>query len=73
MAGKKRFYKDVAVALVDGAMAVHLDGRDLRSPAGTMLSLPNPTMAEAMAGEWAAQKDESVRPACHVQSGCHSD
>ena len=58
MAGKKRFYKDVAVASVDGTWRVHLDGRDVYSPAGTILSLPNPTMAEAVAGEWAVQEDE---------------
>lgn len=61
MAGKKRFYKDVAVTPADGKWRVQLDGRDLRSPAGTMLSLPNPAMAEAVAGEWAAQEDE-IRP-----------
>ena len=58
MAGKKRFYRDVEVAPVDGTWRVHLDGRDVRSPAGVVLSLPNPTMAEAVAGEWAAQEDE---------------
>ena len=58
MAGKKRFYKDVLVAPVDETWRVYLDGRDVRSPAGTMLSLPNPTMAEAVAGEWAAQEDK---------------
>ena len=62
MAGKKRFYKDVAVAPVDGVWRVQLDGRDLRSPAGTMLSLPNPALADAVAGEWAAQEDE-ISPA----------
>ena len=58
MASKKRFYRDVAVAPVDGTWRVHLDGRDVRSPAGVVLSLPNPTMAEAVAGEWAAQEDK---------------
>ena len=60
MASKKRFYKDVAVAPVDGIWRVQLDGRDVRSPAGTVLSLPNSTMADAVAGEWAAQEDDII-------------
>ncbi len=40
---------------------VLLDGRPLRTPAGRTLLLPNPGLAAAIAGEWAAQ-GERIEP-----------
>lgn len=62
MLGKiKRFYKAVAIAAQDGGVAVTLDGRAIRTPAGQPLRLPAAALAEAVAAEWQAQGD-TVEP-----------
>ena len=58
----RRFYKQAAaVALEDGGHGVALDGRPVRTPAGARLAVPAAALAEAIAGEWAAQAEE-IRP-----------
>ena len=58
----KRFYKDAsASAAADGGYTVLLDGKAVKTPKRAMLSLPNLPLAEAIAEEWAAQK-EDVNP-----------
>lgn len=57
----KRFYKEVAVALQAGGLAVTLDGRPIKTPAKAALVVPARALAEAVAEEWRAQGDE-VRP-----------
>lgn len=54
----KRFYKEAAVASVDGGFAVELDGRAVKTPAGRALVLPTRLLAEAVAAEWNAQGDD---------------
>lgn len=54
----KRFWKLATVAERDGSFAVELDGRPVRTPAKTLLSLPTRPMAEAVAAEWDAQEKE---------------
>ncbi|TVR99259.1 MAG: ATPase [Rhodospirillales bacterium] len=62
MNGGKRFYRDAVAAPADaGGFVVLLDGRPIRTPAGQRLRLPVPALAEAVAGEWAAQED-LIRP-----------
>ena len=51
----KRFYKEAASALRDGAYAVLLDGRTVRTPAAGTLALPTDTAAQLVAAEWAGQ------------------
>ncbi len=58
MAVKKRFYKSVTIEKSAGFWRVQLDGRDLKSPAGTLLSLPTSDLASAIADEWQAQDEE---------------
>jgi chaperone required for assembly of F1-ATPase len=58
----KRFYKEAAVAAVDGGFAIRLDGREVRTPAKAPLVLPSAALAEAVAAEWAAQ-GEHIAPA----------
>lgn len=53
----KRFYTDVAVAEEEGAYAIHLDGRPVRTPARASLRVPSRPVAEAIAAEWARQGD----------------
>ena len=56
MAAKKRFYKSVLLA--DDGLSIQLDGRNLRSPAGSLLRLPTKSLASAIADEWRAQGDD---------------
>ncbi len=58
----KRFYRDVTVAAQDGAFAIHLDGRPVRTPAKTVLTLPTAGAAGMVAAEWRAQGD-TIEPA----------
>ena len=58
MAAKKRFYRSVELVTYDSGFLVQLDGRDVRSPAGTLLHLPKSALATAIADEWQAQSDE---------------
>ncbi|MGD0144111.1 MAG: ATP12 family protein [Rhizomicrobium sp.] len=53
-----RFYKVVAVAEHDGHFVVHLDGKPVKTPHRAILALPNRSLAEAVADEWAAQRDK---------------
>jgi len=57
----KRVYKEARAEPSGAGFTVALDGRALRTPGRTPLVLPVPALAEAVAGEWAAQ-EEVVRP-----------
>ena len=58
MSAKKRFYKTVSLAEEAGGLAVTLDGRVVKTPAGTAALLPSHRLADAVAGEWDAQGEE---------------
>lgn len=51
----KRFYKDASVAQSDRGFGVELDGRVIKTPAKTALTLPSEALAKAVASEWAEQ------------------
>jgi chaperone required for assembly of F1-ATPase len=51
----KRFYKEVSVEPDGGGFGLRLDGKPVRTPAKSLLVLPNAAMAEAVADEWRAQ------------------
>ena len=74
-AGPKRPYADVALAQdAEGRHLVLLDGKPLRSPAGTVLSAPARALAEAVAAEWRAQPprlDLSLAPLTRVLGTAH--
>ena len=57
----RRFYERVAIVPAEGSFCVTLGGRWLRTPAGTVLTLPTAALAAAIANEWATQ-GETVRP-----------
>lgn len=50
----RRFWKDVAIVPAAGGHDIHLDGRPVRTPGRTALTLPSPALAEAVAEEWRA-------------------
>jgi chaperone required for assembly of F1-ATPase len=51
----KRFYKEAASGARDGAFAILLDGKPVRTPAGAALALPTQAAADLVAAEWRAQ------------------
>ncbi|MCW2310165.1 ATP12 family chaperone protein [Rhodobium gokarnense] len=52
----KRFYKEAAAVAEGDGHAVVLDGRPIRTPAGSRLVVPHGAIAAAIAAEWAAQE-----------------
>jgi chaperone required for assembly of F1-ATPase len=58
----KRFYKEVSVHEQPEGFAIQLDGRPVRTPRKRQLIVPTRALAEAIAGEWAAQV-EKIDPA----------
>lgn len=56
----KKFYKLVSTAQAAGGFEIHLDGRPVKTPAGTALLAPTQALAEEIVKEWAAQEDEIV-------------
>lgn len=52
----KRFWTEVTVVTEAGGWGIRLDARPLRTPGKSLLVLPNPDLAEAVAGEWRAQE-----------------
>src|SRR5262245_28272403 len=60
---RRRFYQRAEVAAGEGGgFAVLLDGRPVKTPARRALAAPTRALAEALAGEWEAQR-EVVDPA----------
>jgi chaperone required for assembly of F1-ATPase len=51
----KRFYKEVSVREDGRGFAVLLDGRTIKTPAGSVLLAPSRALGEAVADEWRAQ------------------
>jgi chaperone required for assembly of F1-ATPase len=54
---RKRFYKEVGVADAEGGFAITLDGKPIRTPSGRQVVIPARELAEAVAAEWAGQKE----------------
>ncbi|MCW5715101.1 MAG: ATPase [Bauldia sp.] len=56
---RRRFYKAAGTAEQDGSLhAVTLDGRVAKTPGRAPLAVPSRALAEAIAAEWDAQRDE---------------
>jgi chaperone required for assembly of F1-ATPase len=53
----RRFYRAVSTAPVAEGHAVRLDDRPVRTPARHVLAAPTPRLAQALAAEWAAQRE----------------
>jgi len=68
----RRFYTEAAAAPGEGGWRVLLDGRQVRTPAKSVLVLPGETLARAAAAEWSAQSEHinpftmPVTRLCHV-------
>jgi chaperone required for assembly of F1-ATPase len=56
----------VAVAAADGGFVVTLDGRVLRAPKGTPLTLPTRALAEQVAEDWARQGEHLELAGMHA-------
>ncbi|MEL0114177.1 MAG: ATP12 family chaperone protein, partial [Rickettsiales bacterium] len=53
----KKFYQSANVEPLDGEYTIVLDGRPVRTPMKTKLSVPSERLAAAIALEWDTQKD----------------
>ena len=58
MSAKKRFYKSVTTDGQGDGVAIHLDGRAVKTPAGSAVRLPTSALAAAVAAEWDSQGEE---------------
>jgi chaperone required for assembly of F1-ATPase len=54
----KRFYKQAAAERCDGGWRATLDGRPIRTAGGRPQIVPSQALAEALAAEWQAQREE---------------
>jgi chaperone required for assembly of F1-ATPase len=55
--GTPKFYKQALAEETDNGFAVLLDGRPLKSPAGSPLCVSSAGLAQQIAEEWSAQED----------------
>ncbi|MBS0548705.1 MAG: ATPase [Proteobacteria bacterium] len=62
----KRFYKETAAAAGEGGFRVLLDGKPIRTPAKSILTVPTLPLAEAIAAEWAGVPDTGEVNAAHL-------
>jgi chaperone required for assembly of F1-ATPase len=53
----RRFYQEAHVVPTPEGFAIHLDGRQARTPGARALVLPKPALADLVAAEWKAQGD----------------
>ncbi len=53
----KRFWKTAEVEVLDGGFTVRLDGRPVRTPLKTQITMPTRALAQGVAQEWQAQGD----------------
>ena len=56
----KRFYKQVSVSEQDGNYSVLLDGKAIKTPEKSPCNIPTKSMADAVAKEWDAQKEDII-------------
>jgi chaperone required for assembly of F1-ATPase len=54
---RKRFYTEAGVTGADGGFAITLDGKPIKTPSGRVITIPVLEIADAVAAEWAAQKE----------------
>ena len=70
--GLKRFYKETAICGgLSGNYLITLDGKSVKTPAGSELGVPSRSLAEAMASEWGAQGefvDPGSMPLCKLSA-----
>jgi len=59
---RRRFYREATTEAVVAGYAVRLDDKPLRTPAGRIFAAPTPALAQAIAAEWAAQR-QTIDPA----------
>ncbi|MGB0959016.1 MAG: ATP12 family chaperone protein [Halocynthiibacter sp.] len=54
----KRFWTEETIVEVEGGFEIQLDGRVLKTPAKTSLTVPTRALADLIKGEWATQEGE---------------
>lgn len=67
----KRFYKAVSIASGGShSYEILLDGKKLKTPSGNVLSVPNHSLAIAVATEWESQRENIVPATMHLTALC---
>jgi len=67
----KRFYKSVSIASGgSNSYEILLDGKKLKTPSGNVLSVPNHSLAIAVATEWESQRENIVPATMHLTALC---
>ncbi|CAL8381621.1 ATP synthase mitochondrial F1 complex assembly factor 2 [Gadus morhua] len=73
MTERRKFYKDVSIAQGEGGVyEVHLDRRKLKTPGGKLFTVPNESLAVAVATEWDAQKETLKYYSMHLTTLCNT-
>ena len=54
----KRFFKNVSLVETNAGCAVALDGKQIKTPTGKLLTITSKPLAEAVADEWREQKNK---------------
>jgi chaperone required for assembly of F1-ATPase len=69
---RRRSYNEVGVEEAPTGHGVTLDGKPVRTPAGRALAAPTPSLAQAIANEWQAQRefiDPATMPLTRLANG----
>ncbi len=54
---RKRFYKEVSAAPIEGGFSINLDGRPTKTPGHKLVHVLSETLAVKMVGEWEVQEE----------------
>lgn len=69
----KKFYTLVSATEKNGGFSIELDGKVVRTPAGTTLTAPTRTIADFIVGEWSSQGetiDPETMPVTQILTTC---
>ncbi|XP_054851490.1 ATP synthase mitochondrial F1 complex assembly factor 2 [Eublepharis macularius] len=69
---RKRFYQNVSICQGEGGFEINLDHRKLKTPQGTLFTVPNKTLALAVATEWDSQQDTIKFFTMHLTTLCNT-
>ncbi|XP_056627547.1 ATP synthase mitochondrial F1 complex assembly factor 2 [Triplophysa dalaica] len=70
---RKKFYENVSISQGEGGLfEINLDKRKLKTPGGTLFTVPNEALATAVATEWDAQKDTLKFYTMHFTTLCNT-
>ncbi|KAM4623379.1 ATP synthase mitochondrial F1 complex assembly factor 2 [Polymixia lowei] len=73
IAERKKFYEDVTISQGEGGLyEINLDRRKLKTPGGKLFTVPNESLAIAVATEWDVQRDTLKFYTMHMTTLCNT-